>query len=117
VGSQTTRRLGTACRIYKNAADEVIGIDSVEVVVDEVRINKELFHLSVNTINVKRTLLHLTAGASRVISKVQMMGSYDELEENAGNFFVLRWLPPPNLNQTTVEISLEGRVAILGETI
>ncbi len=117
MGSSSTRRLGTACRIYRNAADDVIGIDSIEVVVDEVRVNKELFVLAVNSCNVKRTLLHLQTAASRIVSKIQMMGTYDELEENAGNFFVLRWLPPPSNNQNTVEISISEQVAKLGDTI
>lgn len=113
--SQKTRRLGHACRIYKNAADKVIAIDSIEVTANELRV-KDIFRVTVDKINVARKLLHLVVGGSRVVAKIQMIGCYSSLEENGGDYLILRW----DIGETDPEevvVSLEGKVAKLGDTV
>jgi hypothetical protein len=115
VPSQKTRRLGHCCRIYKNAAGKVIAIDGIEVTANELRVG-EIFRFSVDKVNIHRTNLHLVAGGSRTVTTIQMVGSYTSLEENGGDFLVLRW----DVGETDPEevvLSLEGKVAVIGDTI
>lgn len=116
LGSNNSRRLGTVCRIYKNSASKVIALESVEVTIDILQKADKTFHRSVNTVNVSRRLVHLQLGGSRVIASVQAIGSYSSIEENGGNYLVATWAKKSD-NENDVVISLEGYVAVVGDTV
>jgi hypothetical protein len=111
-----TRQLGTCTRIYKNSNGKVIALDCIAVNYDKSQISINKFHNSVNTINVKRTLLHLTAGGSRVVDLIQMIGDYSSLEDNSGNYFVATW-NASSPNENDIEVSFEQYVSKIGDTI
>jgi len=114
---QKTRRLGSGLRIYKNAAGDVIGLDSFEVTVNVQRLIEGFvtFHRSVDGINISRTLIHLNTG-SRVVATIQMVGDYSSITTDAGDFFVATWLAATS-EENDVEITFENKVAKLGDTI
>ena len=74
--TQRSRRLGTVCRIYKNSAEQIIALESAEITINVLQKADNTFHRSVDSVNVSRKLVHLQAGASRVIATIQAIGSY-----------------------------------------
>jgi hypothetical protein len=96
-------------------SDVVIAIDDIEVTACQFR-EGEIFRAQVDKINIKRTNIHEGVGASRVVSTIQMLGSYTSIEENAGDFLILTW-EIGSTDPEDVVISLEGRVSLLGETV
>lgn len=112
----STRQLGTACRIYKNSAGKVIALDHIAVNVEKEQISRGRYDVHMTSVDVKRTLLHLTVGGSRVISTIQMIGDYSSIQENAGNFFVVVW-DAASADENAVELSLEPYVSAIGDTV
>lgn len=113
---QNTRQLGSACRIYKNAAGKVIAVDHLAIQADKMQLRDGKFHVSVNTIDSDRKLLHLVAGGSRVVASIMMIGDYSSLEENAGNFLIAQW-NKASADENDVQVSFEQKVAVIGDTI
>jgi hypothetical protein len=112
-----SRQLGSACRIYKNSAGKVIAVDYVAVNVDKTQIQgNNKFHVSVNSIDVDRKLLHLTVGGSRVVSTIMMIGDYSSIQENSGNFFIAQW-NAGSADENDVQLSFESKVAKIGDTV
>lgn len=112
----STRQLGHACRIYKNSAGKVIAIDEINVNVNKEQINLAKFIVSLDKVDIDRTILHLTVGGSRIVSSIQMLGDYSSIQENSGNFFIVRW-DAASADENYVEFSLESYVAKVGDTI
>jgi hypothetical protein len=85
--------LDSIVRIYKNAADTVIGIHSINVHQTEEIKNYIPGKYPTNQEKVNRgciikpsfTRFNLEMGESRVISSIQMLGEYDDFEMNEGN--------------------------------
>ena len=116
MGGNKSRRLGTALRIYKDASENVIGMDDIEVVVDNIQKKDYTFHRSVNSIHVKRTLFHLVVSGSREVAIIQVLGDYSSIEENGGDFLIAQWNKTSD-SENDVQISLDGLVAKVGDTI
>jgi len=114
---QATRRLGSGVRIYKNQQKKVLGLDSFEVTVNvqQLTTGPVGFHRSVDNINISRTLLHLDTG-SRTVADIQMVGDYDSITIDSGDFFVATWAAA-GPDENDVVISFEDKVAKVGDTI
>lgn len=89
MASQETRQTGWALRIYKNSDNKVLAIDDITVITDTRRITLERFHHSSRWTS-KRTLIHLGIG-DRIISTVQMLGDYDLITEDSGDYLTATW--------------------------
>lgn len=111
-GPTTTRQIGQACRIYKNADAKVIAIDEISINADTRRISMDTFHYSASMSH-KRTLFHLGIG-DRTVALIQMVGNYSGLSEDSGNYLTATWDSPNGTND--VEITF-NTLAKLGETI
>lgn len=108
----TTRQIGQACRIYKNADAKVIAIDEIAINGCTRRISADTFHHSA-TMDYNRTLFHLGVG-DRTVALIQMVGTYNSLTEDSGNYLTATWDSPDNTND--VEISF-NTLAKLGDTV
>lgn len=111
-----SRHLGSACRIYKNSEGKTIAIDEIGISIDKSQIQYNKFHRHVDLISVKRTLLHLTVGGSRVVSLIQMIGDYDSITEDSGNYLVATWLAS-SPDENDLEVSFSEHVAQVGDTV
>jgi len=111
-----SRRLGKVCRIYKNSASSIIALESVDVNVNSLQKADKTFHRSVSSIDVSRQILHLVTGGSRVVASIQSIGDYSSIEENGGDYLIATWDRASN-SENDVVISLEGRVARIGDTV
>lgn len=112
---QSTRRLGHVCRIYKNASGKVIALEEVEVTVDKHKIKIDKYHRAVDKINVGRNTIYLDSG-SRVVATVQILGNFSSVEENGGDYLVYTWNKASD-NENDIQVSLEGKVAQIGDTV
>lgn len=117
MSSSRTRKLGQLCRIYKNASNEILAIDTIEPVVDVSTLTTtNTYHRSVSSISVSRSTLYLTLGASRIISVVQVIGDFSSIEENSGDYLIVTWAASSS-NENDVVFSLEPKVAKIGDTV
>jgi len=114
-GSRTTRQIGEVTRIYKNSDNCVLAIDDITITADVMRISETKFHISVHSVTPCRTLTYLGTG-NRVISKIQVVGVFSSVSEDAGNYLVYTWLAKSE-NENDVVISLSPYVSVLGDTI
>ncbi len=121
------RQLPCICRLYKNASDTIIAIDKVCITVEQNSINVgkidtsgeilQKFDTYVDTIRKNRTLLHLEIGGSRVVATIQMIGTYDSIEENGGNFLIVQYdKNTPTENDLVTSLELAG-IAKIGDTV
>ena len=100
--SSTTRQMGWAMRIYRNAEDKIIATDCIAIDADKRRINKERFHRSAY-MDYDRELYHLGTGG-RIIAKIQMIGDYNSIEDSSGNYENATWdAASANENDVTID--------------
>lgn len=111
-----SRHLGSACRIYKNSAGKTIAIDEIALSIEKHQISFNKFHRHIDLISVKRTLLHLTVGGDRVVSLIQMIGDYDSIQEDSGNYLTAMWFAA-SPDENDLEVSFSEHVAQIGDTV
>lgn len=103
-GSQQTRQIGWAMRIYRNSSDAIIATDCISIVADLRRISAERFHRSAY-LEYNRELYHLGNG-DRVVAKIQMIGDYNSIEDGTGNYLNATWdAASENENDVTMDLS------------
>ena len=102
-GPNTTRQIGTACRIYKNSANKVIAVDAISIVGESRRINLERWHISGYPEH-HRTLFHLGEG-DRVVAKILMFGDYSSITEDSGDYLSATWLYEPGVDPTVISFN------------
>lgn len=117
--TQTTRQLGSICRIYKNSNGTVIAIDDVSVTANVLRLGSTnttvRFHISVDKITPFRTLFHLGSG-DRIVAQVQQIGEYDSVTVDSGDYLNVKWDRTSD-NENDVEFNLGPYVAVIGDTV
>lgn len=89
MSSQQTRQTGWVLRIYKNADNKVLAIDDIAVVTDTRRITSTRFHHSSRWTS-KRMLIYLGIG-DRIIDKIQVLGDFDSVTEDGGDYLTATW--------------------------
>lgn len=107
-GPSTTRHFGSVTRIYKNQEDIVLAIDDISVDVEILRIQtedtKKWHHSATFTHN--RTLLYLGT-ADRVVDLILVVGDFDSISLDAGNFNTPVWDGSSvEINDVTVNFQL-----------
>lgn len=112
----STRQLGSITRIYKNAANKVLAIDDISINVSKDQSVQRRFISYIDSVDVQRTLIHLSANGDRTIALIQMIGNYSSITEDSGNFFVVKW-ESETTDSNDLEISLEKYVSAIGDTL
>lgn len=116
---QQTRQIGEITRVYKNANNKAIAIDCIDVTANVLRLGSTTtdvrFHISIDKINTKRSLIHLGVD-DRVVSEIHMIGDYDSITTDSGNYFLVTWNKASD-NENDVSFSLEPYVAKIGDTL
>lgn len=117
-GPSSTRRLGKACRFYKNAAGKLIGTDCISITIDCRQITATKYYFYVDKVNVERKIFHLEGpGGSRIVSSILTMGDYTSITEDSGNFLEVTWAATePEYNDIVFSLEPHG-VAKIGDTI
>jgi hypothetical protein len=119
----STRRsagTGSVTRIYKNAADETIGMD--EIAIQFYQFPKvdltptghtNSFVTTADISKVYRTLIHEGASPDRTVATIKMIGDYASITTDSGNYYAGTW----NFTSNNCEVSWEGNVISVGDTI
>lgn len=113
VGTVQTRQMGWALRIYKNSTDKILAIDDISVITNIRRITTDRFHHSAN-FRSKRMLMNLASGG-RVVAKVQMMGDYNSITTDSGDYLSATW-DAASVNENAVTMSFDA-LAKIGDTL
>jgi hypothetical protein len=123
----STRHFADVTRIYKNATDEVIGMDQISISVaknsiavtnrDHTNEPRQMFDVYVDKITKIRTRIHEGAGGDRTIATIQMIGTYDSIQEDSGNFLNATWTAVA-INETDLIVNFNSiDVALVGESL
>lgn len=107
-------------RIYKNASGETIALDEIGIDFYSVTpTNQSPSHdvSVVMTAGVKllnRTKLILGTASSRVIASIEMIGSFDSITENSGNYYNMTWTWDDG---GSCEVNIESFAAAITDSI
>jgi hypothetical protein len=85
-----------ATRIYKNASDEEIRIDTITLLAkrDNICIGAMGDMQSGHTYSRNVNITRLYSSADRVVASIILMGSFDSVETSSGSFLLASWISP-----------------------